>query len=117
MPKRYFPNPYTATQNIKQDATFWKSKISQIVQEIVQHQKLGRRDLGWWRNKSNHELNIINSIFLYRGRALRRSCWGWIYAVVPPAQDPRSDQIGYIVEFTCSLHVFEFWFYKRERGL
>ena len=93
MPKRYFPNPYTATQTARQDASFWKSKISQIVQEIVQHQKLGRRDLGWWRNKSNHELNIINSIFLYRGRALRRSCWGWIYAVVPPAQDPRSDQI------------------------
>ena len=62
MPKRYFLNPYTATQNIKQDASFWKSKITQIVDEIVQHQKLGRRDLGWWRNKSSLELNIIKSI-------------------------------------------------------
>ena len=62
MPKRYFLNPYTATQNIKQDASFWKSKITQIADEIVQHQKLGRRDLGWWKNKSSLELNIINSI-------------------------------------------------------
>ena len=46
MPKRYFSNPYTATDHTRKDVTFWKSKISQIVQEILKHQKLDRRDLG-----------------------------------------------------------------------
>merc|ERR1712079_452353 len=44
MPKRYFSNPYTATDHTRKDVTFWKSKTSQIVQEILKHQKLNRKD-------------------------------------------------------------------------
>ena len=62
MPKRYFSNPYTATDHTRKDVTFWKSKISQIVQEILKHQKLDRRDLGRLTYLKNLK---ITSLFKY----------------------------------------------------
>ena len=48
MPKRYFVNGFVGKESLHEviDKTFVTGRISEIVDQIITRQKVGRRDLG-----------------------------------------------------------------------